>query len=99
MIKTDVKDLCEANEKMAWWAMVLFAEICDAVHHVQHREEPSYILRCTVEKVKEFEKLIIMNAVESAKESPSMHERVKALESKVFGTYEEGEMEYQNETE
>ena len=33
MTKDQVKTICEADEKLQWWAMVLFAEISDLVHH------------------------------------------------------------------
>lgn len=29
MTKDDVKSICEADPQMQWWAMVLFAELCD----------------------------------------------------------------------
>lgn len=89
MIKADIKSLCEGNKKMAWWAMVLFAEICEVVHNCE-RDHPDFIKQYAVGKAKEFERLIVMNAVESAKELPSMRERVEALEAKVFGQKEEG---------
>ncbi len=30
MTKNEVKTLCEDDTKLQWWAMVLFAEICEA---------------------------------------------------------------------
>ena len=59
--------LCEHDEKLQWWAMVLFAEISEVVSAYPKVDEAVYsLLKC---KVAEFEKLVVSNALEQAKKA------------------------------
>ena len=84
MTKDQVKTICEADEKLQWWAMVLFAEISDLVHHT-YSEKHFDIGHISVlfQKVNEFKELIVHNKLQESKNLPSLEQRVKLIEDKL----------------
>jgi hypothetical protein len=88
MTKDQVKSLCESDARLQWWAMVLFAEVCELVGVEQKGgadAETTYRLVRT--KAKEFEQLVMDRAVEQSKEQDvgplPLGERVAKLEVEV----------------
>lgn len=89
MTKADVKKLCEADDKLQWWAMVLFAEIAELVAMVHPSQHDLKSVWPTVQsKVEEFPRLVVQRKLEEADERPSLEERVAKLEEWMgtFGT-------------
>jgi hypothetical protein len=65
--KNDVKALCEADEKLQWWAMVLFAEIME-VGTGGYSTADNVIAEYVRAKVAEFPRLVIQRQIEKANE-------------------------------
>ncbi len=90
MTKDEVKTLCEADPKLQWWAMVLFAELLE--FHEMLRLNPRtkdnerfWVLAS--DKVAEFPRLVIQRQLEKAAEERNLlvdlEVRVAKLESLV----------------
>ncbi len=69
MTKVEVKSLCEADDKLQWWAMVLFAEIAE-VAESGYRDDDKVIAQYVRAKIAEFPRLVIQRQLEKAKEVP-----------------------------
>ena len=90
MNKQRVKDLCEGNPQLEWWAMVLFAEVCDLVEYDKNSqgsyEKEAY--KIIKQKTEEFDHLVIQEMEKQTKERlqklPSIEERLTTLEQTVF---------------
>jgi hypothetical protein len=67
--KDDVKLLCETDDKLQWWAMVLFAEIVALVHSGYGKEDNT-LAEYVRAKVEEFPRIIIQRQLEKAKPQP-----------------------------
>ena len=68
MTKQDVKDLCESDDKLQWWAMVLFAEISDlAGPQSQCRDHDKSVAEYVRAKVSEFPRLVVHRQLEKAR--------------------------------
>lgn len=81
MIKADVVKLCESDDKLAWWAMILFAELSDMVHHNTYVDDA--VAKVMIRKIKEFERLIVMEKLNEAKGEPSITKRIETIEKKL----------------
>lgn len=69
MTKQEIKDLCEDDPKLQWWAMVLFVEISEVAHNGYGYGPDDRVLAEFVHaKVDEFPRLIIQRAQEKVKE-------------------------------
>lgn len=75
MTKEDIKLICEADERMQWWAMILFAELSqyfDSVNHLANYKPGPNDHRMMFDQLKykfeEFQKLIIQRQIEKAKD-------------------------------
>lgn len=66
MSKDEIKLLCEEDNKLQWWAMVLFAEISELVTSQYDMDVAVY--KVIKAKVEEFPRLVIMNAVNKVKD-------------------------------
>lgn len=66
MTKAEVKLLCEDDEMLQWWAMLLFAEIME-VGTGSYSEDDDVLVRYVRTKIKEFPQLVIQRATEKAK--------------------------------
>lgn len=66
MTKDEIKLLCETDDKLQWWAMVLFAEISALVNSQKDIDEDI----CTFirMKVDEFPRLVVCRSLEKAKD-------------------------------
>lgn len=64
MTKADIKLLCETDDQLEWWAMVLFAEIAELVNHQGYSGQDKYPI--IEQKVKEFDQIIINSVREKA---------------------------------
>lgn len=54
MTKQEVKDLGEGDARLQWWAMVLFAEVCDIVQTGEDSEyEAKTMYPCVIAKTRE----------------------------------------------
>lgn len=84
MTKDEVKTLCEADPQLCWWAMVLFAEICDQETLSRSGWGANELYPQVQYKVKEFDRLVIQRSMEKAKGKPDLESRVEALEKAVF---------------
>ena len=69
MTKDQIKLLCETDEKLQWWAMVLFAEISELLMHGE--KDDAAVWRVVEMKVTEFPKIVVHHALEIAKEKAS----------------------------
>lgn len=70
MTKAEVKDLCEFDPKLQWWAMVLFAEIME-FERVNCRVTPEgrdRMCRFVEDKCLEFPRLVVQEQLNRAKE-------------------------------
>ncbi len=86
MKKNEIKAVCETDEKLQWWAMVLFAEISELVNYQQQTDsmgEVKHYYSVIITKVKEFERLLIQRQVEKAEDKPTLEQRVEVLERKM----------------
>lgn len=79
MIKQEVKTLCEADDKLQWWAALLFAEISELEQQC-HPGDEAACWSLTRAKVKEFPKLVIQRQLEQAAGKRS---RLDELEQRV----------------
>lgn len=77
MTKDEVKTLCEDDDKLQWWAMVLFAEIMEVASVGASYENNEKAIARYVEKaiaryvrikVEEFPRLVIQRQLEKVKE-------------------------------
>jgi len=69
MSKDDVKDLCEADGKLQWWAMVLFAEIVSVADAFSgYRNDDKAIAGYVRSKVDEFPRLVLHRQIEKARQ-------------------------------
>lgn len=96
MTKADVKLLCEADDHLQWWAMVLFAEISELVDSsAGYGAEAVFPLIAT--KVKEFPGLVIERAKQKAKEAEEKEakERKNNPEGTQSSTWTEPEKAFQ----
>lgn len=66
MTKNDVKLLCETDQQLQWWAMVLFAEISELMIHGHKYGQAEW--DCVQMKVEEFPKIVVQRALEKAKQ-------------------------------
>lgn len=66
MTKNEVKAICEADDRLQWWAMVLFAEISELMSG-GYREDKDAVHSYVRSKVEEFPRLVVQRAVEKAK--------------------------------
>lgn len=86
MTKNDVKTICEADDELQWWAMVLFAEISDTATGY-YGKDPDVIVRTVMSKVEEFPRLVIQRQKEIAegtvKEEVSLEQRIRVIEEKL----------------
>lgn len=88
LTKDTIKPICEADDKLQWWAMVLFAEISELVYSEQSGkcdERVAYsLIRC---KVMEFPRLVISRVEKQAEGKLSLlqelEQRIKTLEAKL----------------
>ena len=67
MTKDEVKALCEADDQLCWWAMVLFAEISELAagsYRYDNQVVADYV-RC---KTGEFPRLVVQRQLEKLKE-------------------------------
>lgn len=78
--KRDVKDLCEADYRLQWWAMVLFAEIVEiASVSSQHRDDDLVVASYVRAKADEFPRLVVQRQLEEARDKLGAdHERKDA---------------------
>lgn len=69
MTKAEVQALVETNDKLQRWAAVLFAEICELVQ-TQDRDDWDIkaVYPIIAGKVKEFERMVLMEAIKRAEE-------------------------------
>ena len=67
MTKQEVKDLCEDDKEMCWWAMVLFAEIME-VGTGPHAKDRDALYLFVKWKVEEFPRLLVQRQLSKAKE-------------------------------
>ena len=69
MTKAEVKALCEDDDKLQWWAMVLFAEISDvAGPQSGYANDDQAVAMIARAKVAEFQRFIIHRQLEKIKE-------------------------------
>jgi hypothetical protein len=91
LTKQEVKTLAEADDQLQWWAMVLFAEVSDLAMSADHGGyDATAIYPLIVQKVKEFERIVVRRQVERAAkpdDGKTLEERVAELERRVFGPY------------
>lgn len=85
LTKQDIKDLCEANDQLQWWAMVLFAEISELVTH--YKSTGQDLTRGAIDviqtKVDEFPRLVVQEAIKQSKEKlGEVEEEEPSTESK-----------------
>ncbi len=73
MTQAEVKTLCEADDKLQWWAMVLFAEIAGFVPQAEEfgGDANKLIADYVRNKTKEFPRLVIRRALENATPEPT----------------------------
>lgn len=92
MTKAEIKLLCEDDDQLNWWAMVLFAEISEYWDYIEKNYsrldgQAATFTDIVSGKVKEFEKLVIQRAKEKAKEGTAARNalchRVEDLERRV----------------
>lgn len=70
MTKEEVKLLCEHDEKLRWWAMVLFAELSElAVSYTNKECGDETFASITLRKIEEFPHLVIHNQIQRAKDA------------------------------
>lgn len=67
MTKAEVKILVESDDKLQWWAAILFAEICELMDALKAGHDPASILQCVKSKVDEFPELVIQTCIEKVK--------------------------------
>lgn len=84
MTKDEIKTLCEADDQLCWWAMVLFAEICQYAEARFSGYEDRSLWPYVVAKVEEFPRLVIQRQIDKVKNKPDLESRVVALEKAVF---------------
>lgn len=88
MNKQRVKDLCEGDDQLQWWAMVLFAEVCNWLEDVRngHCDMKTAFPSIAYKEI-EFEKLVVQRMEELTKEKakmkPSLEQRVAAIEEQL----------------
>lgn len=88
MTKEQIKTICEADDKLQWWAMILFAEISELISHsnldIRDPLDVKIIYDITKRKVEEFPMLIVQRTLEQANGKISkldeLEKRVKKLE-------------------
>ncbi len=69
MTKNDIKLLCEHNENLRYWAVVLFAEIYELAHkNSECRDQEAFVAGQCRMKAEEFEWQVIQEQVRQAKE-------------------------------
>lgn len=90
MTKDQVKTLGEGDPQLQWWAMVLFAEVCEMVEHAESNQyEARVAWPYVVAKAKEFERLVVRRKLEDVKaegdQIGQLAVRVGRLEDAVFG--------------
>lgn len=69
MTKNDVKTLCEDDDKLQWWAMVLFAEIMEVASvGAPYADDDEAVANYVRSKAAEFPRLIVQRQLEKAKE-------------------------------
>jgi hypothetical protein len=87
MTKNEVKTLGEGDDKLQWWAMVLFAEICEIVENERNGYTATELYPSIAQKTKEWERLVQGRMLEIAKQTlenqPSLEARVAKLEKQV----------------
>ncbi len=83
MNKDQVKTICEADETLKWWAMLLFAEISDFTNIVHQSQFDSACVAVLYRKVKEFESIVIHSKFQESKKLPSLEQRVRLIEEKL----------------
>lgn len=67
MTKTEVKILVESDDKLQWWAAILFAEISEFVDAQKGGHDVETIYKCIRGKVEEFPGLVIQTMLDRAK--------------------------------
>jgi hypothetical protein len=76
MTKEEIKEVCQEDDKMEWWAMVLFAEISVIVTEAEHaRHEPKEVWPIIKAKVEEFPKLLVLRTIARAKAANEKKEK------------------------
>lgn len=89
MTKDQVKTVCEADDHLQWWAMVLFAEISELILHsnldTRDLHDAKILYDMTKRKVEEFPFFIVQRTLDQAKDKLSrldkLEQRVKKLET------------------
>lgn len=66
MTKNEIKSLCEDDTQLQWWAMVLFAEICEVISG-GYGQDRDAVFRFVQQKEAEFPRLVIQRQLERAK--------------------------------
>lgn len=89
MNKQQIKTICEADDKLEWWAMVLFAEFSELVETIEHGGyDPKEMWSLIKGKAAEFPRLVVRRAEEKATEQAGKDAeaagRLAALEGKVL---------------
>ncbi len=87
MTKDQVRTLCEADDKLQWWAMVLFAEICELTAGSMYREDGKSCWPIVLGKVAEFTNQVIQRQLEAAEGKLG---RLDELEARVAKLEEPG---------
>ena len=67
MTKDEVKALCEDDQKLQWWAMVLFAEIA-SLSQSGYWNDDQAIAGYVRSKIEEFPRLVVQRQLEKIKE-------------------------------
>jgi hypothetical protein len=78
MTKDEIMALCEADDKLLFQAMILFADLAEFV--ANNRTAQGRIARIAEIRVDEFARLVIGRQVEKAKGKPTLEQRVARLE-------------------
>ena len=81
MLNANVVAVCESDDKLSWWAMLLFAELSDMAHNCGYID--ATVAKVMIRKIREFERLIVMEKVNESKATPSITKRVEIIEKKL----------------
>lgn len=64
MTKAEIKTLCEADDTLQWWAMVMFAELCEVAHLETCYD--SVLAHGVRARAKEFKNIVLSKAIEKS---------------------------------
>lgn len=81
MTKEQILDICRADDRMDWWATVLFAEIA------QYKDSGMPVdvayAKLVMYKVEEFERLILQGVIQKAQEAAKQPTKLEELEARI----------------